>query len=56
MYTFLPEDLKLCKSRYAAAAKDDEKILSAETILANPRESNLVLYPARLFVELLVTK
>jgi len=41
-------------SKYAAAAKEEEKISSAGT--SRPRESNFFLYPLRDFVELLVTK
>mmetsp|Transcript_39251 Transcript_39251/g.83820 ORF Transcript_39251/g.83820 Transcript_39251/m.83820 type:complete len:213 (+) Transcript_39251:929-1567(+) len=53
-YTFLPVSLNLVCSRYAAAAKEEEKISSAGT--SRPRLSNFFLYPARDLVELLVTK
>ena len=44
---------KLVDSRYAAAAKEEEKISSAVTF--SPSDLNLEVYPARLFVLLFVT-
>mmetsp|Transcript_108501 Transcript_108501/g.171226 ORF Transcript_108501/g.171226 Transcript_108501/m.171226 type:complete len:234 (-) Transcript_108501:2-703(-) len=54
-YTFFPVSLNFVWSKYAAAAKEDEKISSASTV-SKPSPLNFPKYPFRLFVELLVTK
>ena len=52
-YTFLSLG-KFLESRYAAAAKEEEKTSSA--VISSPKPRNFLRYPARDLVELLVTK